>query len=270
MDYEGNTIVFPETMAYLAKKVKHAKVVIWWLSIDNYLINFNLRYYRDNGLKPTLLELKKIFRRPAYNQMVPYLHISQSIYAQEFLKSKDISSTIVSDYLNTEFIGVNSGEFQKENIICYNPKKGLEVTKRIMNYYHKKNDSYFSFIPIIGMNAEGVKKLMQRSKIYIDFGGHPGKDRMPREARLQECVIITGKKGSAGNDTDIFIPSAYKLNENELNFLIELDYLIKDVVDNFDAHLKNQYDYRLRILNEKREFALQVSDFVKNLNKIND
>ncbi len=263
-DVSGNTIVFPETMAYLAKNVKNAKVVIWWLSIDNYLINFNLEYAKSNGVKATLNELKKMFRRPSFSMLAGYLHISQSVYAKEFLYVKGINSSIVSDYLNTEFVGENCDLKKKENIICYNPKKGLQVTKKIMNYY-EKNNSNFLFVPIIGMNAAGVKKLMQKSKIYIDFGGHPGKDRMPREARIQDCVIITGKKGSANNPIDISINAIYKINEKDNDFLVSLDSLIHKIVDSFDSHLENQNDYKLKILDEKKQFTNQVIDFVKTL-----
>lgn len=264
LDISGNTIIFPETMAYLAKNVKMAKVVIWWLSIDNYLINFNLEHSRNNGIKATLDELKKMFRRPSFNRLSDYLHISQSVYAKEFLLSKGINSSIVGDYLNTEFVGENCDLNDKKNIICYNPKKGLQVTKKIIDYY-KKNNSNFLFVPIIGMNVAGVKSLMQKSKIYIDFGGHPGKDRLPREARIQDCVIVTGRKGAANNPVDISIDHKYKIDERDNDFLTTLDSLIKEIVGDFGVHLENQNDYKSRILQEKIQFTNQVKDFVKSL-----
>jgi len=44
-------------------------------------------------------------------------------------------------------------------------------------------------------------------KLYVDFGKHPGKDRMPREAAVHGCCIITGRRGAAGNPFDIPIPN---------------------------------------------------------------
>ncbi len=38
---------------------------------------------------------------------------------------------------------------------------------------------------------------MRKAKLYIDFGYHPGKERMPREACLLDCCLIIGKDGSA-------------------------------------------------------------------------
>lgn len=269
IDVKENTIVFPETMSYLAKKVKNAKVVIWWLSIDNYLINFNYDHYKNNGFRPTVNELKKIGRRPSFDKLSKYFHISQSHYAQEYLKSNGISSLIVSDYLNTEFTQKEVAFDQKENVVCYNPKKGIEVSKKIISYFKSKSANV-SFVPIIGLNSEGVKKLMGKSKIYIDFGGHPGKDRMPREARIQDCVIVTGKRGSANNIYDVLINDSYKLNEKDLDFLNILDNLIFDVMDRFEFHLNEQKTYRLQIIDEKNQFTTQVKEFIKILSEVNE
>jgi len=49
-------------------------------------------------------------------------------------------------------------------------------------------------------------------QVYIDFGHHPGQDRLPREAVQCGCVVITGKRGS-GNQINIYmyISTAYCL-----------------------------------------------------------
>ena len=51
----------------------------------------------------------------------------------------------------------------------------------------------------------------------MDFGYHPGKDRMPREAALFGNCIITNQKGSAKNNLDIPIKSKYKFSEVKTN-----------------------------------------------------
>ena len=68
----------------------------------------------------------------------------------------------------------------------------------------------FNFIPIQGMSSIEVANLLESAKIYIDFGNHPGKDRLPREAVLSGCCIITNSKGSAKNSVDICISKKYK------------------------------------------------------------
>ena len=80
----------------------------------------------------------------------------------------------------------------KENIILYNRSKGYHLTKKII-----KRLPEFTFIPLINCTREQLSALFSKSKIYIDFGNHPGKDRMPREAALNNCCIIVGKNGAA-------------------------------------------------------------------------
>lgn len=55
---------------------------------------------------------------------------------------------------------------------------------------------------------------MDESMIYIDFGEHPGKDRIPREAAMRDLIVITGRDGAAVNDVDVSIPKKYKIDRN--------------------------------------------------------
>lgn len=63
------------------------------------------------------------------------------------------------------------------------------------------------------MTTQQIIKILDESMVYIDFGNHPGKDRIPREAALRNCIVMTNKSGSAANDIDIPIPAEYKFSE---------------------------------------------------------
>ena len=52
------------------------------------------------------------------------------------------------------------------------------------------------FIPLRGLSREQLNDLFFKAKIYIDFGKFPGKDRLFREAALNNCCILTGKFGA--------------------------------------------------------------------------
>ena len=67
------------------------------------------------------------------------------------------------------------------------------------------------------MTTEEVHRLLKESKVYVDFGNHPGKDRFPREAAISMCCIITGKRGSAKYYQDIPISDAYKFEDKDEN-----------------------------------------------------
>ena len=51
----------------------------------------------------------------------------------------------------------------------------------------------------------------RRGQVYIDFGHHPGQDRLPREAAACGCLVVTGTRGSAGFHADVPLPPALKL-----------------------------------------------------------
>ena len=53
-----------------------------------------------------------------------------------------------------------------------------------------------------------IIQILSRSKIYIDFGFHPGVDHLPREAAILKNCIITNKEGSA------IIMKLYQLKQN--------------------------------------------------------
>ena len=46
-------------------------------------------------------------------------------------------------------------------------------------------------IKLSGFNSKQIINIYNKTKVYLDFGYHPGKDRMPREAALfNNCIII--------------------------------------------------------------------------------
>jgi len=65
------------------------------------------------------------------------------------------------------------------------------------------------------MPREEVIKLLQKAKVYIDFDYHPRKDRLPREAAILGCCVITRKRGSAKFFEDVPIPDEYKFEDKE-------------------------------------------------------
>jgi hypothetical protein len=108
------------------------------------------------------------------------------------------------------------------------------------------------------MTKEQIKKQLQSSKIYIDFGNHPGKDRFPREAAICGCCILTGKSGAAENDVDISIPSRYKFDDTIESIPIIVKQ-IEVILNNYELCINDFNSYVSRIKNEKALFEKQVS-----------
>ena len=107
------------------------------------------------------------------------------------------------------------------------------------------------------MTAKEVSELMNKSKVYIDFGNHPGKDRIPREAAICGCCVITGLRGSANNDIDIPIPSSYKFSEKDP---VEIINMIKSILDDYSSKRSDYEKYIEKILDEESVFEKEVTD----------
>ena len=94
--------------------------------------------------------------------------------------------------------------------------------------------------------------------MYIDFGHHPGKDRLPREAAMSMCAIMTGRRGSAKYDEDVPIPRKYKYDENDTSMRSIVDG-VKCLLHNYDTCIDEFENYRNSIKQEKSIFSSQVA-----------
>jgi hypothetical protein len=256
-----DVIIVPEVATRYISLFKGKKVFIWWLSIDNYFkptvstIVGKIKYVIKKVIKHKSLPVK-------LTDMKDYGHLVQSYYAKTFLENYGYQSLPLSDYLNENHLNQDIDLQKKKNIICYNPKKGVAVTDNLKN-----NHPNFTFKAIENMKAKQVSELLSESKIYIDFGEHPGKDRIPREAAMAKCVVITGVKGSAKNKYDIEVPDKYKVDESLDAFITTVGELISDTFENYEVNLLDFTSYIEKIEKEKDVFQEQVYQFLLNENK---
>lgn len=255
IDDRRNIFVAYEGPTQYLYKFKNIRRVLWWLSADNYLNclhSFINRQLSEILVKP----LEKVFQFQNGDNDIE--HWVQSEYARQFVKLNGIPDDkiyFVGDYLNQAFLAkVENIDFaQKENQVAFNPKKGFEITQILMNVAPDIN-----WRPIQNMTPEQVQELLAKCKVYIDFGNHPGKDRIPREAALSGCVVITGMRGSAANDVDINIPREFKFDVRTCQ-PGDVINKIKFSFENFDSEYYKQKDYRRRIMEDKRRFAEEVA-----------
>ncbi len=272
-DTEENIVIVPEVATGIEVLGTYFKIrkVIWWLSVDNFYLSLFFRSKRnlfiprlinkisDMIFKKRLIDIDEYAYKCISQNEFFYIsqikqidfHFAQSWYAVSHLKEKEISGSKIfylSDYLNSSFLNIKTNLAKKENIVAYNPKKGLSFTRRII-----KHASGIKFIPIINMTRQKVIETLQRAKVYIDFGNHPGKDRLPRESAILGCCVITGKRGAAKYFKDVPIPEEYKFEDKEENIPLIVDK-IRDCFKNFNLHLRNFEKYRETIRNEQEKF----------------
>ncbi len=258
VDSEQNILVVPELGAKFFKGVEKIQKVFWWLSVDNYFRALPKRTIKNWFKKHILKEDIDINKVDLNDSKI--LHLAQSQYAWDFLEKKNIKrKAFLADYLRDDFFK-NEADLTSKNrkdVILYNPAKGYKFTKKLIEY---AND--LKFVPLVNLTPEQVCELCKSSKIYIDFGNHPGKDRFPREAAIQGTIVITGKQGSAAFMEDLPIPDGYKFDQNNVK-LSEIVQLLKDCLKNYDKHIWGFEEYRTFIKQDKEKF---ISDLKKIVN----
>lgn len=255
-DKPHNILVVPEAVTEMFYGLKKIQRVLWWMSVDNYLSHLMKRF--SNDLKDTLAKpLAKFFYFGKEDSDVE--HFVQSEYARQFVKLNGIADKkihMVEDYLNQTFLtrAAQVDLSKKENIVAYNPQKGFEVVKVLI-----ADAPDIDWRPIENMTPAQVQKLLASAKVYIDFGNHPGKDRIPREAAVSGCVVLVGKRGAASNDVDINIPAEFKFDLQEASSQDVIDK-IREVFENFSAAHEKQAAYRARIHDDKNRFVNEVAE----------
>jgi hypothetical protein len=250
-DHEQDIVILPEVATPLIKCFRKTRVAIWWLSVDNY-------YFRQGNswIVDAINKLRTLYRgRVPIFRLRQYLHFTQSAYAHAFLQKHGINSMMLTDYLSAEHLKKNMSMDARENIIAYNPAKGQLTTKRLI-----ASCPDFEFIPIHAMTKADVADLLRRTKIYIDFGHHPGKDRLPREAAAAGCCVITGIQGSARNDEDIPIPRKYKLHDDKKVNVNKFRKTVTSIFDDFESHTADFNTYRAQIQAGQEVLRSQAND----------
>jgi hypothetical protein len=224
-DVAENWIIFAEVCTHKVYNFKNIKKAIWWLSVDN-----NQGKFQDfTNLNVT--------------------HFYQSYYALTYLLQNKAQYYLpLFDYISSKYINTGYDIYAKQNIVCYNPVKGKHITDQIITL-----NPDITFIPLVNMTEDQVIETLKKSKVYIDFGHHPGKDRIPREAAILGNCIITGFKGASMFYNDTPLDNKFKFED-----VNKVGYVIKECFNNFEDNLSKFSLYRNIIKNQKEEFMNQV------------
>jgi len=255
-DIEGNLIIFPETFPMEAMNVKKARAAIWWLSVDHFT-----GYKHESTLRDRFNYLKLITKglRPLRGAMSlnKIIHFSQSHYSTLWLSEIGLTSHEMYEPINQAYLepATRICHENRADQILYNPSKGKKTVDALINKYPQ-----FEFIPLQKLSRDQLIQLYCSSKVYIDFGHHPGRDRIPREAAVLGCCLITSRKGSAANPIDIPIDDLYKLDTDNTDFLNDFGILLESIISDFAHHYTAQEGYRQRILGEPAYFEINLKN----------
>ncbi len=271
-DTKNVCIVIPETFTGYIKIIRKAKISIWWLSVDNYIDKIksenqqNLRNYlvllADFSRKIffSFINLNHHAKSLSLNEIKnkKIIHLCQSYYSYKFLKKKKFKNLLMlKDFIQIR----NRRKFKKNIDIILNSNKGQKYNELFIKEYNE----IFKIEKLKNMSLNQTQKKLHQSKFFIDFGHHPGRDRIPREAVSQGAKILIKKEGAAKNKFDVNIDNNYKFTEYNLDNEIKiLEFLtINKILDNNWYNVKA---YSQKINNDKIEMKKQIKQFIKKIN----
>jgi hypothetical protein len=247
-DEVGVLLILPEILCFEAKRFSGATVAIWWLSVDNF------REKKYHSWRDSFRYIKKCMMgsRPwlGARSLKNYLNFSKSFYDEAYLKANDIVSQKLTGPIAMPYVNQISqvNLLTRKNQILYNEKKGKNIVARLIAACPE-----FRFVPLSGLSRQELIYKYQESKLYIDFGHHPGRERMPREAAACGCCVVTGRRGSAGNLFDIPIPARYKLSDYDINFNDDFRKTVNYIFSFFPMAAKDFDEYRAEIKDEQSQ-----------------
>lgn len=251
-DSQSTLVIIPETLCMLGFSFKNATTAIWWLSVDHFT---QTKYY---SYRDYLRYLRLVIRRHrpfgGVNSLDKFLHFSKSYYDEEFLTKHSIKFKRLSGPISSNYINNTDNTQSRMDVILFNPKKGVEVTHRLRASFPE-----YQFISLENMNTQELINAYATAKIYVDFGNHPGKERMPREAVTMGCCVITGILGSANNPFDIPIPAEYKINPSREDFLSVFQLCVGKIFTNYKIARLDFEKFKNEVLNEQKQ---QVDDLL--------
>lgn len=279
VDDSNSSVIIPEHCVSEIRRFTKSNVFIWWLSVDN---NIALPFYKRlfYVLKMPLLYLKhrNLFKNRVFTVVKSVLfaktyqfekefsnitHLCASYYALEYVSRRSHNCVIKCiEPISRQFLDIYASEKKdisrenRNNVILYNPvRKYDDILKKIAAQAPE-----LRFEPLQGLNLQQLIEKYKTSKLYIDFGAFPGAERIPKEAVLFGCAIITGRRGASGYYGDVPIPDEYKFDKP----IFQIDEIVKKI-----RFVLNNYGKVYSDFDEYREMVLKLEEnFIKSLKGI--
>jgi len=281
-DNVRNLLICPEMITYPLRKYKYIRKGIWFLSLDYYLRS--LPFYRTKfvlkkwnipkflypivffavliGTNATFMSFdfkKDRIKYFLYN--VEYAHQ----YIEEKCQYYHISQYLCGPINDIYFSPNDINTYSKEKLVAYNPKKANSFTEKIISAVISRTTD-IKFVAIQNLDQCGVKDILKRASVYMDFGYFPGPERIPREAAIMRCNIITSNLGSAANREDVPISSKYKFALED-DYIEDIVMIITDMVYNYENYITEFEQYRGKVIKQKAEFDMNVKVFLERIEK---
>jgi len=240
---KSDLLIFPEVYVQFMEKIQnygYTNTVFWWLSWQK----FPIQFIEQLNIAKTLHQSK---------------HIFQSVYASQQAQQFGHDGLIVSDYTVLENTQTSAWEDRPYDV-CYLPRKSVGAESVLAELAED-----YKVLKLENMSHTESLEAIAKSKIFIDFGNHPGKDRIPREAAALGCIPVVHKAGATAITQDVPLPDYLKPATKLFFVKGHFKHLITIILDNYTSILSDLTPYREQIANEKSVFYTQTHTFLKHM-----
>lgn len=233
-------ILFPEIYSYKMIEerfpIHSPTYLLWWFTVQQG-IHYNTM--GDNTSNPRIIHL---FHGDLVREFVaPFLMDQQECY-------------YLHGYIDTDVFALEQeARGNKENIVAYNPHQDMFTGPLLLPRGYRT-------LPLVDLTRKELLHTLSSCKAYVDLGPHPGMSRLPREAALLGCVIITNRFGSAAYASDMGIPDTYKVASPK-----EILSLLPHVWNDYETCFSEQKAYRDSIQLEHFRAQEQIKILVHSI-----
>ena len=180
---DTDVVVVPEIWP---EKVTHpGRTVLWWLSVD--------------------------FASPKAVGSTPSQHVAQSAYARTWLAERGVSASMLTDYVNPVFYDKGC---VKKPMVAVNPSKGKDLIDRFRTAHPD-----IQLVELAGYTRDQLVDVLNECAVYVDFGHHPGRDRLPREAAMCGATVFLQSVGAGRFGEDYDVEDWYRFGSDGLDVL---------------------------------------------------
>jgi hypothetical protein len=216
-------VVLPEIYPELANVLPH-RCALWWLSVDN----FGAHRQRD---------ISRID-----------LHLCQSHYAWEHTVG------LGDRLMLTDWVEVETVTCERVPRVVVNPAKDAGLMKPALE------GAPFDVVRLTGLSESDAAKVLWSSMVYVDFGHHPGRDRIPREAALAGCAVLSTRLGAAKYVEDMPLPN-WSFFDSVEELRRTIDHILAGELDASES----QSDYKNWVIENRNAFEGEVRELLQQL-----
>ena len=211
VDSEDTIILVPEIVLEYEENLDNflseypnAQYIFWWLSTS-----FLYSYSDVKTSKRLQFQKLKAFSERS-------LHLCESEVAFRDCFYYGHENRALFQHGVNQFFYASPKLCEKEDVVFYNAYK-----RGTRDYVEQDLKPLLPDVEFINVKFEGKDKfkgkeemcaLFDRTKVYVDFCGFEGRELMPREACLRDCILILGAEGNASTFDDYPIPDWYKID----------------------------------------------------------